>query len=118
MELTIKQMEYIKKQFSRQLRKEATPEEVKVWEVLRGRRFMNLKFRRQHVIEGFVVDFYCHDLRLAIEIDGKVHDRQREYDELRQTLIEEKGYRFVRVTNEEVNMDITILLNRIKDLGA
>ncbi len=52
---------------------------------------MNLKFRRQHVIEGFVVDFYCHDLRLAIEIDGKVHDRQREYDEIRQTLIEGEG---------------------------
>ena len=84
-------MHYKKKLFARELRKESTKEEKKVWEILRDRRFLNLKFRRQHDIEGFIVDFYCHDLRLAIEIDGKVHDRQIDYDNLRQNLIEEKG---------------------------
>jgi very-short-patch-repair endonuclease len=72
-----------KKTFARNLRKEATSEEKKVWNALRNRKVLNLKFRRQHVIEGFVVDFYCHELRLAIEIDGKIHKRQKEYDELR-----------------------------------
>jgi very-short-patch-repair endonuclease len=53
--------------------------------------FKNLKFRRQRVIEGFVVDFYCNELKLAIEIDGKVHLRQKEYDEIRQTLLYNEG---------------------------
>ncbi len=107
-------MKYIKKIFARELRKEQTPEESKVWEALRNRKSMNLKFRRQHVIEGFVVDFYCHELKLAIEIDGAVHSKQKDYDELRQMLIEDEGIRFIRVTNDEVNRDINILLERIK----
>jgi len=97
------------------LRKEQTPEEAALWDILRNRRFMNLKFRRQHVIEGFVVDFYCHELRLAIEVDGGVHNRQKDYDELRQSLIEDKGIRFIRVQNEEVNRDVNILLGKIKE---
>ncbi len=109
-----KSMHYVKKEFARSLRKEATREERKVWNTLRNRQFLNLKFRRQHVIEGFVVDFYCHELRLAIEIDGKIHDKQKEYDEIRQTLIEDNGIRFIRVTNDEINSDMNILLNKIK----
>ena len=66
-------MHYNKKIFARELRKNFTPEEKKVWEVLKNRNFNNLKFRRQHVLQGFVVDFYCHELKLAIEIDGKIH---------------------------------------------
>lgn len=108
-------MEYIKKVFARELRKEQTPEEAIVWEQLRNRKFMDLKFRRQHVIEGFVVDFYCHQLRLAIEIDGAVHNKQKDYDALRQMLIESKDIRFIRVTNDEVHQDINILLKRIKE---
>jgi very-short-patch-repair endonuclease len=70
-------MQYIKKEFSRNLRRESTPEEKKVWNALRNRKYNNYKFRRQHVIEGFVVDFYCQKLNLAIEIDGKIHERQK-----------------------------------------
>lgn len=85
-----------------------------MWEALRNRRFCNLKFRRQHDIKGFIVDFYCHELRLAIEIDGKIHEKQVEYDKLRQALIEDSGYRMIRVTNDEVNRDLNILLEKIK----
>jgi very-short-patch-repair endonuclease len=109
-------MQYIKKQFARNLRKESTSEEDKIWNVLRNRKFRNCKFRRQHVIDGFVVDFYCKRLYLAIEIDGKIHERQEEYDKLRQRLIEEKGIKFIRITNEEVNKDIEILLKRIEEI--
>ena len=111
-------MHYIKKIFARELRREATPEEKKVWGVLRNRNFLNLKFRRQHVIEGFVVDFYCYELCLAIEIDGTIHEKQKEYDILRQGLIEEKDIKFIRVTNEEINKDIGILLTKIKIAGS
>jgi len=106
-------MEYIKKIFARELRKEQTPEEALVWDKLRSRKFKGLKFRRQHVIEGFVVDFYCHELRLAVEIDGPVHNKQKDYDTLRQMLIESKNIRFIRITNNEVHRNINILLNRI-----
>lgn len=107
-------MQYIKKVFARSLRKEQTPEEEIVWNLLRNRKFINLKFRRQHDIEGFIVDFYCHELRLAVEIDGGVHDKQKDYDELRQELIENKGIRFVRVTNDEIKKDVNILLEKIR----
>lgn len=106
-------MSYIKKTFARNLRQEATPEETKIWKLLRNRKYFTYKFRRQHIVKGFVVDFYCHELKLAIEIDGKVHDNQKEYDELRQQLIEEKGTIFIRVTNEEINNDTQILLKKI-----
>ena len=106
-------MHYIKKIFARQLRKEQTAEERIIWELLRDRRYMNLKFRRQHDIDGFIVDFYCHEARLVVEIDGKIHDKQKDYDLLRQSLIEEKGIRVVRITNEEVNTDVGAVLKKI-----
>jgi very-short-patch-repair endonuclease len=109
-------MDYKKKLFGRVLRKDSTPYEKKVWELLRDRRFMNLKFRRQHVIEGFIVDFYCHQLRLAVEIDGSIHNRQQDYDDLRQRLIESEGIRFIRFTNDEIDTDIEILGKKIRDV--
>jgi len=77
--------------------------------MLRNRKYRNLKFRRQHVIDGFVVDFYCHELSLVIEIDGKIHDKQKDYDKLRQSLIETKGFRFIRITNKQLRDDEFIL---------
>lgn len=109
-------MDYKKKIFSRVLRKESTFQEKKVWNALRDRRCMKLKFRRQHVIEGFVVDFYCNQLKLAIEIDGAVHNRQRDYDDLRQHLVESEGIRFIRITNDEIDKDIDILTQRIREV--
>jgi len=73
-----------------------------------------LKFKRQYVIEGFVVDFYCHELNLAIEIDGKIHDKQKDYDEARQMITWSGDIYFIRVTNEEINHNLNILLNKIK----
>jgi len=108
-------MYYNKKIFSRELRKNSTCEQKLVWEKLKNRQYKNLKFRRQHVLQGFVVDFYCHELKLILEIDGKIHEKQKEYDYLRQILIEEKGIRFIRVTNEETNTDINVLFHRIKE---
>ena len=62
-----------KRDFARELRQRATDAERSAWEVLRDRRCLGLKFRRQQVIRGFIVDFYCAELRLAIELDGAVH---------------------------------------------
>lgn len=107
-------MKGVKRDFARSLRKEQTSAEEAVWNSLRNRRYLELKFRRQHVIEGFVVDFYCKEHNLAIEVDGSIHKRRKDYDEIRQSLIESKGVMFVRVTNEEVKRDPRILYERIK----
>jgi len=99
--------------FARVLRKEQTETEVLVWEALRDRRFLGLKFRRQHIIKEYVVDFYCRKHKLAIEIDGKIHEHQEDYDSNRQAEIESAGVTMIRISNTEVKKDITILLKKI-----
>jgi len=96
------------------LRQNQTPTEKIIWEKLRNRKFLNLKFRRQHPIDNFIVDFYCAELSFIIEIDGKVHEKQKEYDEFRQNLIERQGYQFLRITNSEIITDVNILLEKIR----
>lgn len=56
------------------MRHDATDAEHLMWQILRAKRFMNLKFRRQHVIEPYIVDFYCHELSLVVELDGGQHN--------------------------------------------
>ncbi|MDD4179952.1 MAG: DUF559 domain-containing protein [Candidatus Margulisbacteria bacterium] len=108
-------MREIKKQFARQLRKDQTSTEEKVWDILRDRRLFNLKFRRQHVIEGFVVDFYCPEHKLVIEIDGGIHNKQKDYDQLRQEEIESKFNTVIRVRNEEIKDNCVALIGKIKE---
>ena len=108
-------MEGKKMGFARGLRVEQTGGERLVWAALRGRRLLDLKFRRQHVIVGYVVAFYCHSLRLAIEIDGEVHDKQQDYDKLRQDLIENTGVTIIRVSNADIKKNINTLLSKIKN---
>ena len=100
---------------ARQLRLDSTREEEIVWNLLRNRQFLNLKFRRQHVISGFVIDFYCAELKLAIEIDGPIHDDRQEYDKARQQLIEQRGLTFIRISNDDVKNNINHLFERIKN---
>ena len=110
-------MTYKKREFARQLRQDQTAAEEKVWQLLRNNQFEGLKFRRQHVIEGFVVDLYCHEHKLAIEIDGGIHNSKmnRDYDGLRQAELESKGIRFIRITNKELNKDENIIFDKIRE---
>ena len=90
---------------ARQLRHELTPHERQAWEILRNRRLLGFKFRRQHIVCGFIVDFYCDELRLAIEIDGRVHlDPERaQYDAARTERMEMDGVMVVRIRNDDVS---------------
>lgn len=108
-------MTYKKRDFARQLRQEQTSAEEKIWQILRDRQFMGLKFRRQHVIEGFVVDFYCPEHKLAIELDGGIHNKRKDYDQLRQQEIESKFNTVIRVKNKEITDDCAILVQKIKE---
>jgi len=109
-------MKEIKKYFARTLRKEQTKAEKIIWESIRNRKFHNLKFRRQHVIEGFVLDFYCSELKLGIEVDGGIHKKRKDYDELRQEVIESEGVLIIRITNKEIMGNKRAVLNKIEKL--
>ena len=104
----------IKIQIAREFRKKPTRSERIMWSVLRGNKFLGLGFRRQHVIEGFIVDFYCHKLKLVVEIDGLIHQYQIKEDKERQKIIENKGVKFFRVKSEDVECDVENILNELK----
>jgi len=97
------------KPLARELRRNPTTAENILWQKLRKDQ-LGVKFRRQHAIERFIVDFYCHDCNLIIEVDGEIHQYQTEEDELRQKFLESCGFRVIRFTNEDVleNMDYVI----------
>ena len=87
----------------RLFRKNPTPAEKLLWERLRDRKPGGFKFRRQHPLLGrFVVDFYCPEGRLVIELDGGVHRLRVEEDRIRQAELERAGYRVLRFGNDEV----------------
>lgn len=92
----------------RELRKKSTPQEVIVWSRLKGRKFKNLKFRRQHLFIKYVADFVCLEKKLIIEIDGSQHkeDNQRRHDKERTAFLEGLGFRILRFWNNEVNKNL------------
>lgn len=91
-------------QFAKPMRHTATDAEHLMWKILRAKRFMNLKFRRQHVIEHYIVDFYCHEIGLVIELDGSQHGTEDaiEYDTERTKFLEALGFVVVRYWNHDV----------------
>ena len=102
---------------SRALRRTPTAAEEKLWYLLRKRRHFALKFRRQHPIGSYVADFYCHELKLIVELDGPVHEEefQRAHDENRDANLLAEGYTIFRFTNEEIFQDAESVLDRIMD---
>ncbi len=94
------------------LRKRMTKSEVILWERLKRKKFHGLKFWRQHPINNYILDFYCHKLLLAIEIDGKHHleEEQNEYDNDRTDILKEYNITVLRFTNEEVISNIEKVL--------
>ncbi|HEY0018289.1 MAG TPA: endonuclease domain-containing protein [Longimicrobium sp.] len=98
---------------ARRFRKAQTTAEELLWEVLRDRQLAGIKFRRQHPVSRFIFDFYCPAARLVIELDGPVHDPQRERDEARTAALESRNFRVIRFRNEEVFDALPSVLDRI-----
>jgi very-short-patch-repair endonuclease len=92
------------KPFAKDMRHAPTPAEEKLWQHIRNRRIGGAKFRRQHSIHGFIVDFVCLEQQLIVEVDGEIHDLpdQHEYDVQRQAFLEAIGFRVLRFRNEDV----------------
>jgi len=104
-----------KREVADRLRREMTPAEARLWQFLRANRLAGLHFRRQQVIDGFIADFYCHKAGchkagLIIELDGKIHERQHEYDEARDEILRYRGLRILRFSNEAVLTDMNDVL--------
>ena len=97
------------------MRKESTPAEDMLWQKLRRKRIAGFKFRRQHRINPFIVDFYCPQARLVIEVDGDIHKQQAEYDEMRQAYLEYLGLKVLRFTNAEVVQNLNGVLQAISE---
>jgi very-short-patch-repair endonuclease len=98
---------------ARELRHNMTEAERELWQRLRGNRLNGWHFRRQQVVEGFIVDFYCHAAGLAVELDGAVHEPQGDYDAERDQVISAQGVRVLRFKNPEVLEDLEGVLRTI-----
>jgi very-short-patch-repair endonuclease len=96
------------------LRKDMTVAEKKLWDRL-NKSQLGVRFKAQHPIDIFIADFYCHKFKLVVEIDGGIHETQKEYDEGRTAELESWGLTIIRFSNEEVMNDIEKVVERIKN---
>lgn len=105
-------------EYAKSLRSDSTKAEKLLWEQLRAKRFMHLKFRRQHPIHAFSADFYCHELRLVIEVDGGYHydTEQQKLDASRTGELERLGCTVIRFSNEEIENNIENVLKNLEKI--
>jgi len=104
----------ILKNIAQELRKSSTLSEVLLWRHIKGRQMLGFDFGRQKPINNFIVDFFCAELMLAIEIDGDTHNYKINYDIERQSKIEAFGVKFLRFTDTEVKQNIEGVLQIIE----
>ena len=124
MSLTKKrELRLVAKVVCRELRKNQTNAESILWKIIRNKNLLDTKFYRQYPIfvdylgreTFFVADFYTHTSKLAIEIDGKIHNYQKENDRLRDQLINLKGIEVLRINNEEIEQNLEKVISTIKN---
>src|SRR5215207_7643299 len=100
---------------AKELRREMTPAEKILWNEIRANK-LGVHFRRQQVIAGFIVDFYSHKAGLVVEVDGDVHDLQKEEDARREKVLSEMGLRVVRFGNDDVLRELSTVAEKIREL--
>lgn len=98
---------------AKKLRREMTPAEKILWKELRTNKLNGLHFRRQQINHGYFADFYCHQHELIVELDGRIHELQKEYDAEREEYLIAIGFRIIRFTNEEINENLKGVLQKI-----
>jgi len=103
-----------KHEMARELRRTMTPAERILWQRLRANRLDGRHFRRQQIIDGFIVDFYCHQAGLIIEVDGPIHETQKEADAEREAILTGRGLTVLRFTNQQVMNNMNEVLREIR----
>ncbi len=102
-------------EIAREFRKEPTVGEKTLWDALRGKKLDGIKFRRQQPVGYFVVDFYSSAYRLVVEVDGTIHESQKEADQARQEILEVLGLAVLRIKTETVEKNLHMALESIRD---
>ncbi|RYY39577.1 MAG: endonuclease domain-containing protein [Chitinophagaceae bacterium] len=102
--------------FAKENRKSPTAAEAKLWKHIKNRQIDGFKFRRQHVVDRYIPDFICIDVRLIVEVDGSIHEEeeQRKYDLERTSDLEALGFKLIRFTNEQVLEHTRVVLDEIR----
>lgn len=100
---------------ARILRKNMTIHEKLLWEELKLKQICGKRFRRQHPIDFFIADFYCHDARLVVELDGEIHKKRKEYDDGRSAEMENYCIKVIRFNNSDVENDIKNVVKKIEN---
>ena len=106
-------------ELAKKLRRKMTPYEKVLWKCLRTKKIAKFKFRRQHPLKFYIADFYCHEARLVIEVDGPIHDRrdQRVHDQQRSGVIEDFGIMVLRFSNDQIRYQTKEVLKRIEEVA-
>ncbi|MGV2831475.1 endonuclease domain-containing protein [Myxosarcina sp. GI1(2024)] len=102
---------------AKKLRNNLTSAEARLWQALRNKQLEGLRFRCQHPVGNFILDFYCHACKLVVEVDGDIHLSQTEYDEARTAELAKYGYKVLRFSNERVMNDLPQVLAEIKQVA-
>lgn len=102
------------KQLAKQLRQNSTLSETLLWNELKNKQLLGLDFDRQKPLGNYIIDFYCKDLMLAIEVDGDSHDYKYEEDRTRQSELEKLGISFIRFEDAAVKQDMPNVLRKIE----
>lgn len=105
--------EYVIK-LAKKMRGKMTPAEKILWSKLCKKQLNGFRFRRQHSISRYIADFYCHEIKLIIEIDGNIHDKRKEYDNNRDKFLEAGGFTVLRFHNNEITNSLDSVLGKIK----
>ena len=101
-------------ELAQKLRNNMTPAEKILWFKLNNKQVNGLRFRNQHPIDRYIVDFYCHEIGLIIEIDGEIHENQKEYDENRDNYLSAGNYTVLRFSNNDIIHSLNDVLDTIR----
>ena len=101
---------------AKMLRNNMTYHENLLWESLKGKQIYGVRFRRQHPIMFFIADFYCHEAKLVVEVDGEIHNEKTDYDDGRSAVMEKFGILVLRVTNSEVETGLEKVICKIETI--
>ncbi len=105
-----------KQTLAKKLRANMTTSEKILWGKLRTNKLLKLHFRRQQIIDGFIVDFYCHKIKLIIEVDGEIHQNRIEYDNLREEILTSRDLFILRFSNKEIKNNLKSVLKKITEI--
>ncbi len=108
----------MRRQLHRQLRRTLTEPERILWSRLRNRQLGGYKFRRQHPIGPYITDFACLNPRLVIGLDGRIHSKQKDYDEARTIFLVSQGFEVIRFRNVEIYQQLQVVLDTIRNILA